>query len=631
MIANSLGQRALRPSIKLAYMDSVRLAIDLGTSRTTAVAAIGDHRIPVVTADAGALQPTVKAALATPAPAPDAVPLVADHLRIVAEQARAIGEPAEAIVTAPAAWGPRRRELLRQAATQAGLPNVHIVADPIAAAAYAATVATIAAGQTILVCDLGTGFAEVSVVQREAADWTLLATQNTAAATANSVHAALSQVVARELDGVALTDITPSVVTAVSGLSAGRRAVIVPPEPHPPVVLTADQINEITAPARAELGACVSDAIDSADIDLDTLTAAIVLGAAAPLLDAAGLISDRYGIEPVAVIEPSLAIALGALEVTTPDTVATTSQHTPEPSTPLPWRSVRVRHILTSSAVGIMGSVILNEEIDRLNFMSGKTLIKIDYGKMVVFFHGPTFATAGLFLTLAAIAFGVTLATVRQIQDQTEDAPGKRAGLAGRTLAFAAFVGLTLTGLAGLLTETILGNVTGVTPNFVMATLAASFVPAGLCMAVGIIAPWIRRLRITTWAQRLHQPASAALVAGAGISLMIQRDLNLRFLPEDLRYIALYEPIARTGAGLLGVAVALTVIRKGIPRIVLATILSLGFAIVYGFQAVSPMTVIYLLAVTFWWLRQTALVFADGASANLLTRIRNALTEGGAP
>ncbi|MEV6971118.1 Hsp70 family protein [Hamadaea sp. NPDC051192] len=603
------------------------MAIDFGTSRTVAVAALGNRRIPIGPSSSPSGTPA-KSALTVMTSDDAAVDAVAQILSDIREQARrTVGEPTEAVLTAPAAWGPRRKELLRRAAVHAGLPNPRVVADPIAAAAYAATIAPVATGETVLVCDIGAGFTEVTVVQRDATGWTQLATQPVPAATGRHLQTELAKIAAQTLTDLPPGVLADSIHTALLATAPGQRAVVVPPEPHPPVVLTAEQIDIVAEPMRRDLATAIRATIDAADIDPDTMTAAIVLGGPAATLQAGHLIAERCGITPIGPQDPIHAVALGALALThhTPDQAE--QPHMSQDARTIAWRKLlRPPHIIGTALLAAAGGLVVYQEIQRLHAVSD-IYRGVDYVKLAIFFQGPTFAAAGLMLTLAAIAIGAYLATALQLDDQDNRTPGQRGGLAGRALAFSAVVGLAVAGLFGLLTETLLGFVTGITPNFVLATLAASFLPAVLCIAAGLIAPLVPRLRGQAWARHLHPPVGAALLAAAGISGMIQRDLHLAFLPESLRYIALYEPIARIGAGLLGVAVALTLIRHGPARLILAVILGAGFAIVYGFQAVSAMTMIYLLAISVWWIRQTVRIVVDGHPSSLWVKIRASLTQ----
>ncbi|GAA3452124.1 Hsp70 family protein [Dactylosporangium matsuzakiense] len=85
--------------------------------------------------------------------------------RVAAEAARTAGAPAAAVtLTHPAAWGPDRRAVLQRAAAAAGLHNVRLVPEPVAAAAF--HLRRPATGPSdLLVYDLGAGTFDVAIVR----------------------------------------------------------------------------------------------------------------------------------------------------------------------------------------------------------------------------------------------------------------------------------------------------------------------------------------------------------------------------------------------------------------------------------------------------------------------------------
>jgi molecular chaperone DnaK (HSP70) len=105
--------------------------------------------------------------------------LIAAPLRRVAvEAARQLGAPAAAtVLTHPAAWAARRRDVLVRAAERAGLGPVMLVPEPVAAATYHAEAlgGPLPPGSGLVVYDLGGGTFDVTVVRRTAAGWEGLA------------------------------------------------------------------------------------------------------------------------------------------------------------------------------------------------------------------------------------------------------------------------------------------------------------------------------------------------------------------------------------------------------------------------------------------------------------------------
>ncbi|MET7398281.1 Hsp70 family protein [Dactylosporangium sp. NPDC005572] len=88
--------------------------------------------------------------------------------RVGAEAARvAGGRPDEVVLTHPAAWQRARLGILAEAAERAGLGTVRLVPEPVAAAAYFATVLDhrVRPGRAVVVYDLGAGTFDVSVVR----------------------------------------------------------------------------------------------------------------------------------------------------------------------------------------------------------------------------------------------------------------------------------------------------------------------------------------------------------------------------------------------------------------------------------------------------------------------------------
>ncbi|GIG64189.1 Hsp70 family protein [Phytomonospora endophytica] len=91
------------------------------------------------------------------------------------EVARSV--PEAVTLTHPAAWGPRRRRILRSAAVKAGFATARLVPEPVAAAAYYARELghDVPVGATVVVHDFGGGTFDASVVRRTADGFEVLA------------------------------------------------------------------------------------------------------------------------------------------------------------------------------------------------------------------------------------------------------------------------------------------------------------------------------------------------------------------------------------------------------------------------------------------------------------------------
>ncbi|MGI5182907.1 Hsp70 family protein [Dactylosporangium sp. CA-152071] len=106
--------------------------------------------------------------------------IAATLARVRAETVRTMGDgPGTVVITYPAAWGPRRRSVLLDAARLAGLGTPQLVPEPVAAAAFfvAATDAAVPVGSRVVVYDFGAGTFDASVVTRTATGWDVIASE----------------------------------------------------------------------------------------------------------------------------------------------------------------------------------------------------------------------------------------------------------------------------------------------------------------------------------------------------------------------------------------------------------------------------------------------------------------------
>jgi molecular chaperone HscA len=105
------------------------------------------------------------------------VDLLAALLAAVARAAvEAVGFLPPAVLTYPAAWGARRREILATAAARAGWPPVRLIPEPVAAARYFADVLRrpVPVGSSLAVFDFGGGTLDIAVVRNENGQFTVL-------------------------------------------------------------------------------------------------------------------------------------------------------------------------------------------------------------------------------------------------------------------------------------------------------------------------------------------------------------------------------------------------------------------------------------------------------------------------
>src|SRR5690349_12897933 len=98
--------------------------------------------------------------------------------RVTEEMRRTTGNaPVEATLTCPASWGATRRLVLADAARAAGLGEVRMVPEPVAAATYFTQVLgrDVPIGSVVVVYDFGAGTFDASVVARTSSGFEVLA------------------------------------------------------------------------------------------------------------------------------------------------------------------------------------------------------------------------------------------------------------------------------------------------------------------------------------------------------------------------------------------------------------------------------------------------------------------------
>ena len=184
-------------------MTSWILAIDFGTTHTVSVALVGDRNPEVVEIDGERRVPStvlvlpdggtlighaaealslsypggtlraVKARLGNSAPIilngkpHQVVTLVATYLRSISQAViEQIGSPpAEVRLTHPVSWNRPLRQRLVEAAGKAGLDQVVLVAEPVAAAVAYAADAGLASGEHVAIYDLGGGTFDCAILR----------------------------------------------------------------------------------------------------------------------------------------------------------------------------------------------------------------------------------------------------------------------------------------------------------------------------------------------------------------------------------------------------------------------------------------------------------------------------------
>ncbi|MGN9908408.1 Hsp70 family protein [Phytohabitans sp. LJ34] len=261
--------------------------------------------------------------------------LLAASLRRVADEARNAGISPEGatVLTCPADWGQPRRNVLRAAAWRAGLGQVTLLDEPIAAATYCMQVLgqQVPPGGCLGVFDFGGGTFDVAVVRREPAGLRVLATGGLDDLGGLDVDSALvahlGQLVAvrdpqlwRRLaepgDGEQRRErqaFWTEVRAAKEMLSRSSTAPVHVPGRPEPMHLTRDELERVGGPLVARAVDETRRVLQRAGVEPGLLVGLLLVGGSSRIPMVASRLHARLGVAPSVPEQPELPVAYGAL------------------------------------------------------------------------------------------------------------------------------------------------------------------------------------------------------------------------------------------------------------------------------------------------------------------------------
>ncbi|MEV4131839.1 Hsp70 family protein [Dactylosporangium sp. NPDC049742] len=287
-------------------------------------------------------------------PVADAVTAVLDRVRSEAE--RTLGGPAgEVVLTHPASWAPIRRTLLADAAGAAGLGAPVLVPEPVAAATCFTAVLShrVDPGAAVVVYDLGGGTFDVSVVRRTATSWDVVASDGFEDVGGVDLDAAVVGWVGRTAGGadpqrwqrLAAPETTADrrlrrqlqedARIAKEQLSRANQTGLPVPLLDVDVHLTRGELEDLARPLLDRTVALTTATLFASGVTRDGLAGVFLVGGASRMPLVATLLHRALGVAPVALEQPELVVARGALSLLDPAPAAAVAQ--PEtPASPAP-------------------------------------------------------------------------------------------------------------------------------------------------------------------------------------------------------------------------------------------------------------------------------------------------------
>src|SRR5690348_5566156 len=262
------------------------------------------------------------------------VDLLGAVLAAVARAAvEAVGFLPPAVLTFPAAWGARRRDVLAHAAARAGWPPVRLLPEPVAAARYFADVLRrpVPVGACLAVFDFGGGTLDVAVVRNENSQFNVLGSGGVEDLGGLDVDAALVE----HLGGV-LSASAPEVWQALNQpdttsrrrdrrlfwedvrgakemLSRTTVAPITIPGRDQAIHLTREELERVAEPLLRRAVWETGAVIQRCELRPDQLAGLFLVGGSSRLPLAARLLHAELGIAPTVLEQPELPVAEGAL------------------------------------------------------------------------------------------------------------------------------------------------------------------------------------------------------------------------------------------------------------------------------------------------------------------------------
>ena len=289
-------------------------------------------------------------------PVADLIMAVLD--RVWAEANRVASGPiASVALTHPAAWGPRRREVLWQGAARLGMPTPALVPEPVAAAAYFVHELRrdVPVGRHLVVYDLGAGTFDASVVRRTEEGFDVLATTGlpdtggldidaavvgylgaTVSATRPEVWERLERP-STTADRRASLMLWEDVKAAKEILSRISSAMVHIPIVEDSVPIGREQLERLARPMLDRTVAATVDVLRESGVDNRAIAGVFLVGGASRVPLIGTLLHRSLGFAPVAVEQPELVVAEGSAMMSAtapPPSAVPIPQPVPAPAPP---------------------------------------------------------------------------------------------------------------------------------------------------------------------------------------------------------------------------------------------------------------------------------------------------------
>jgi molecular chaperone DnaK len=264
-------------------------------------------------------------------PLGDAIAAVLRH--VVSEHHRTVGGPPDKVtLTCPANWGATRRFVLADAARAAGMPEVRLVAEPVAAATYFVLGLGhhVPVGAAAVVYDFGAGTFDASVVANTGAGFSVLAVDGLDTVGGLDLDEVTLQLVGEHCppDGWqrlthpsspaerrAAYELREQVRTAKERLSRSASVTVHVPLLDLDVIVTRAELQEKAKPLVDQTIRVTSSVIRFARLTPQEVAGVFLVGGASRMPLVATLLHRTFGRAPIVLEQPELVVAEGSVLV----------------------------------------------------------------------------------------------------------------------------------------------------------------------------------------------------------------------------------------------------------------------------------------------------------------------------
>jgi ABC-type branched-subunit amino acid transport system substrate-binding protein len=331
------------------------------------------------------------------------------------EAVRVADAPVTAVaLTHPAAWGPRRRDILAQAAVRAGFDRPQLVPEPVAAAVHLSRLISVPAGEHLVIYDFGAGTFDVSVLRRTTTGFDVLASEGLPDAGGLDIDAAVMAhlgATCSPRDAQAWNRLTNPMDTASRRanrqlwddvrrakelLSRAPSTSVYVPLLDVEVPLGREQLEQLAQPVVARTVSATIAILRDVGLSERQLAAVVLVGGASRMPLASSMLHRALGIPPTTVEHPELVVAEGRLSAidTAPGpqpptaTVPPPSPVVPRPpapaAAPAAPRQRRRRHRLVALAVVVLLVAVAAVAVVRFtNLLGGSPAGPVCGGKRI--------------------------------------------------------------------------------------------------------------------------------------------------------------------------------------------------------------------------------------------------------